>query len=106
MEPVISSWRAPVIHSLNFRLMAAFTIVIIVIIGTVFFFTYHNTRGEISRIGDRLQTEQNRRRETELARYYQLARTWKGVQPQVVQWGTLYILRIILTDNAGIVLAD
>jgi len=95
-----------VTHSLNFRLMAAFTIVIIVIIGTVFFFTYHNTRGEISRIGDRLQTEQNRRLETELARYYQLARTWQGVQPQVVQWGSLYNLRIILTDNAGIVLAD
>ena len=68
-------------HSLNFRLLAAFTLVIIVIIGTVFFFTYRNTRGEISRIGERLQTAQDRRVETELARYYQFAGTWDGVQP-------------------------
>ncbi len=93
-------------HSLTFRLMASFALVIIVIIGTVFFFTYQTTRGEISRIGERLQTAQDRRVETELARYYQFARTWDGVQPQVVQWGNLYNLRIILTDNAGIVLAD
>jgi signal transduction histidine kinase len=95
-----------VTHSLNFRLLAAFTVVIIVIISTVFFFTYRTTRGEISHIGERLQTAQDRRVETELARYYQFARTWEGVQPQVVQWGNLYNLRIILTDSAGIVLAD
>ena len=46
-------------HSLNFRLLAAFTLVIIVIIGTVFFFTYQTTRGEISQIGERLQTAQD-----------------------------------------------
>jgi signal transduction histidine kinase len=86
--------------------MASFALVIIVIIGTIFFFTYQTTRGEISRIGERLQTAQDRRVETELARYYQFARTWDGIQPQVVQWGNLYNLRIILTDNAGIVLAD
>ncbi len=93
-------------HSLNFRLLAAFAVVIIVIMSTVFFFTYRTTRGEISRIGERLQTEQDRRVQTELGRYYYFARTWEGVQPQVVQWGKLYNLRIILTDNAGTVLAD
>lgn len=93
-------------HSLTFRLMASFALVIIVVLGTVFFFTYQTTRGEISRIGERLQTAQDRRVETELARYYQFAKTWDGVQPQLVQWSNLYNLRIILTDNAGIVLAD
>jgi signal transduction histidine kinase len=95
-----------VTHSLNFRLMASFALVIIVIIGTVFFFTYSTTSVEIGRIGERLQTSQDRRVETELARYYQFARTWDAVQPQVIQWGKLYNLRIILTDNAGLVLAD
>jgi signal transduction histidine kinase len=95
-----------VTHSLNFRLLAAFTVIIVLIIGTVFFFTYRNTRSEISRIGERLQTAQDRRLETELARYYQFAKTWEGVQPQVVQWSNLYNLRIILTDNAGTVMAD
>jgi signal transduction histidine kinase len=95
-----------VTRSLNFRLLAAFTVVIIVIIGTVFFFTYRTTSSEISHIGERLQTAQDRRVETELARYYQFAKTWEGVQPQVMQWSTLYDLRIILTDNTGKVMAD
>jgi two-component system sensor histidine kinase BaeS len=86
--------------------MASFALVIIVIIGTVFFFTYQTTRGEIGRIGDRLQMAQDRRVETELARYYQFAGTWDGVQPQLVQWSNLYNMRIVLTDNSGIVLAD
>jgi signal transduction histidine kinase len=95
-----------VTHSLNFRLLAAFTIVIVVIIGTVFFFTYRTTRIEINRIEERLQTAQDRRVQTDLARYYQFAGTWDGVQPQVVQLGKLYNSRIILTDSAGIVLSD
>ncbi len=94
------------IHSLNFRLMAAFTIVIIVIIGTVFFFTYRTTRSEISRIGERIRIAQDREVESELERYYLFARTWEGVQSRVVQWGESYDIRIIVTDNDGIVLAD
>jgi two-component system sensor histidine kinase BaeS len=93
-------------HSLNFRLLAAFALVIVVSIGTVFFFTYRTTRGEINQIETRLQTAQDRRVQTDLARYYQFTGTWDGVQPQVVQMGKLYNSRIILTDNAGIVLAD
>lgn len=88
-------------HSLNFRLLAAFTLVIIVIIGTVFFFTYRNTRGEIGRIEERIQTAQDRRVETELVRYYQLSGTWDGVQTLAAQLAKLYNERIILTNNAG-----
>lgn len=86
--------------------MAAFTIVIIVIIGTVFFFTYRTTRSEISRIGERIRIAQDREVESELERYYLFARTWEGVQSRVVQWGESYDIRIIVTDNEGIVLAD
>ena len=93
-------------HSLNFRLLAAFTLVIIVIIGSVFFFTYRTTRSEISHIGERLELMQDRRVETELSRYYQFTGTWEGVQSLVVQWGNLYGRRIILTDNQDKVVAD
>ncbi len=86
--------------------MASFALVIIAIIGTVFFFTYRTTRMEISRIEERLQSSQDRRVESDLVRYYQYAGTWNGVQPQVVQLGRLYNSRIILTDETGIVLAD
>jgi signal transduction histidine kinase len=95
-----------VTHSLNFRLIASFALVIVVIIGTVFFFTYRTTRGEINRIEERLQTAQDRRIQTDMVRYHQFTGTWNGIQPQVVQMGQLYNARIILTDNAGVVLAD
>lgn len=94
------------IHSLNFRLLAAFAIVIIVVIGSAFFFAYRTMHAEISQIGERVELIQDRRVELELSRYYQLARTWEGVQPFVVQWGKIYGRRIILTDNQGTVVAD
>jgi signal transduction histidine kinase len=95
-----------VIHNLNLRLLAAFALVIVVIFGSVFFFTYRTTRNEISQVGDRLETAQDRRVQTELSRYYQLTGSWDGVQPLVVQWGNLYDRRIILSDNQGTVIAD
>ncbi len=93
-------------HSLNFRLMAAFTLVIIVIIGSAFFFTYRNTSHEISQVGKNLEAIQDRRIELELSRYYQFTGGWEGVQAVVVQWGNMYGRRIILTDKDNTVLAD
>jgi signal transduction histidine kinase len=93
-------------HSLNFRLMAAFTLVIIVTIGSVFIFTYSTTRHEISQVEENLEALQDKRIETELSRYYSYERTWEGVQPIIVQWGNLYGRRIILTDKDDIVVAD
>jgi len=94
------------INNLNFRLIVAFAVVIIVIIGSVFFFTYSTTRNEISQVGDRLETMQDRRVQSELSRYYRIVHTWDGVQPLVVQWGNLYGRRIILTNNDNTVVAD
>jgi signal transduction histidine kinase len=93
-------------HSLNFRLMAAFTLVIIVTIGSVFFFTYRTTRHEIGQAEQRLEQIQDTRIETELSRYYQFTGSWEGVQDIIVQWGNLYGRRIILTDRDNTVLAD
>ena len=78
------------LHSLNFRLLAAFTLVIIVIIGSAFIFAYQTTRGEISRVGERIQLMQDRRVEMELSRFFYYERTWEGIQPFVIQWGNLY----------------
>ncbi len=94
------------IHSLNFRLLVAFGIVIIVIIGSVFFFTYRTTHGEISRFADRVGSMQDKRLELELSRYYEMMNTWEGIQPFVVQLGNLYGKRILVTDNEGTVVAD
>ena len=83
------------IHSLHFRLIAAFALVIIVTIGSVFFFTYRTTRSEISRFGERVEMMQARRVEVELSSYYYRQRGWTGIQPFVAQWGNLYGRRII-----------
>jgi signal transduction histidine kinase len=95
-----------VIHNLNFRLLAAFTLVVIIVIGSVFFFTYRQTRLEISQIAERAQSLQDDRIVQQLSNIYRLTRNWSSVQPFVVQWGELYGRHIILTDNNGIVVAD
>ncbi len=94
------------IHSLHFRLLAAFALVIIVTIGSVFFFTYRTTRGEISRFEERIESMRARRVGFELSSYYYRQGGWEGIQPFVAQWGNLYGRRIILTDTEGVVVAD
>ncbi len=94
------------IHNLNFRLLLAFALVIVVTIGSVFFFTYWTTRSEISQFGERMELMQARRVEAELSTYYYQQGGWEGIQPLVAQWGNLYGRRIILTDSEGTVVAD
>ena len=93
-------------HSLNFRLLAAFTLVIIIIIGSAFFFSYRTTRNELARMGENMEAMQDSRIEAELARYYGFQESWEGVQPLVAQWGSVYGRRIILTDSEKVVVAD
>jgi len=95
-----------VIHNLNFRLLAAFTVVIIVTIGAAFFLTYQNTRNEITQMGERLELNQNKSMQQELSRYFQIVNNWDSIQPFIEQWGQLYQRRIILTDNNNVVVAD
>jgi signal transduction histidine kinase len=95
-----------VIHNLTFRLIASFTLVIIVIFGSVFVFNYYSTRHEISQMADLMAEQQDQRMQNELSNYYQVVNSWDGVQDAIVQWGSFYGRRIILTDAAGIVAAD
>lgn len=94
------------IHNLNLRLLAAFTIVIIVTIGVAFFFTYQTTQNEIVGIGEKLEVNQDTRMQMELSRYYQFFNNWSGVQVFIVQWGQLYERRIILADVNNVIVAD
>jgi len=95
-----------VIHSLRFRLLVAFTLVILITIGTVFFFVSQTTRGEIRRYGERSEQIRFGRVGFELYRYYHEHGGWEGIQPFVEQCGGLYGRRIILTDTDGTVVAD
>jgi hypothetical protein len=95
-----------VTHNLNFRLLVSFTVVIIVTIGTVFFFTYQTTRNEIAQVGESVEMNQNNNVQREISRYYWIVNSWDGVQDVVVQWGNLYGRRIILTDNNNTIVGD
>ena len=94
------------LHSLHLRLLAAFALVIIATIGSVFFFTYQNTRSEISQFGERVEAMRARRVEIDLVSYYYRQGGWAGVQPFVVQWGKFSGQHIVLTDTNYLVVAD
>lgn len=94
------------IHSLRFRLLLAFTLVILVTIGAVFFFINQATQDEIRQFQEQVDRMLARRMEAELSRYYFRQGDWEGIQTYVEQWGNLYEQRIVLTDANGFVAAD
>ncbi len=94
------------IHSLQFRLLLAFTLVIVVTIGAISFFLYQTTRDEISRFEERAERIRASRMADALSHYYYRQGGWEGIQPSVEQWGSLYGQRVVLTDSNGIVVAD
>lgn len=93
-------------HNLNFRILASFTLVIVIILGSVFLLVYRTTRSELAQYEERIEDIQDTRVQAELYNYYKLTRSWDNVQPFVVQWSNLYGRRIILTDKDGTVVAD
>lgn len=94
------------IHNLNFRLLLAFTLVIVVIVGSAFFFAHRNTRIEIERFQQRVEDMQTRRLKDELTSQHLRQGSWEEVQPVVIQWGRLFGRRVILTDISDMVIAD
>jgi len=94
------------IHSLRFRLVVSFTLVILVVIGSVFFFINRATQAEIRQFVELVAQMRAARMEIGLSGYYSQRGDWEGIQPFVEQWGNLYGQRIILTDANGSVVAD
>lgn len=94
------------IHSLRFRLLAAFALVILVTTSMVFFFINEATQGEIRRFEERVGQIRAERMRMELSAYYFQQGNWEGIQPIMEQWGNIYGQRVILADANGIVVAD
>ena len=94
------------INRLQFRFLVAFTVVILITIGSVLFFVNQATQDEIRRFGERVDQMRAGRMEMELSRFYFSHRDWHGIQPFIEQWGNLYEQRIVLTDAEGTVIAD
>lgn len=93
-------------RSLQFRLLAAFGLVILVTIGAVFFLLNRATQNEIRQYEDRVVQARADRMQRDLSLYYISQGDWSGVQPVIQQWSAAYDQRIVLTDSTGVVVAD
>ena len=93
-------------RSLLFRLIAAFSVVIVVALLAVFIFMTRSTAMEFDRIKERLDTQRSSDLRLALTGYYASSGAWTGVQPYVRHIGSMWDWRIIVTDSNGVVVAD
>ena len=94
------------IHNLQFRLLLAFTLVILVAIGTVSLFASYTLRNELHHHEEFTNQIRAERTEHVLSRYFAKNGGWTGIQPLVEQMETLHGRHIVLTDYEGVVIAD
>jgi signal transduction histidine kinase len=95
------------IHSLQFRLLLAFVLVILVAIGTVSIFVLQNTGSELERFDIRAEQNQADRAGFLLSQYYQFNNSsWDGVQTIVEQMATAEGQHIVVTDSTGVIVAN
>ena len=93
-------------RSLQFRLLAAFALVILVTIGTVLFFINQATQSEIRQYEMRVAGMRADRMERDLSLYYLRQGDWDGVEAVIQQWSTMYEQRLVLIDADGVTVAD
>ncbi len=93
-------------HSLLFRLLAGFSIVIITTVGAVFFFLSHSTAAEFEQFTKAVECRRADNLSLQLDNYFIQSGGWDGIQPFIEQMGRIYEWRIIVTDTDGIVVAD
>lgn len=94
------------IHSLWFRLLIAFALVIVVTIGTVYGFVSRGIRGEIERYEEIREQIYIVETQEVLAGHYHDHGSWDGVQYVAGNMSAVSGSRIILTDVAGVVITD
>jgi signal transduction histidine kinase len=94
------------VRSLQFRLLAFFTLIILVTITTVFFFLNNVTVSRIKEYEESQTADLADRMQIALTSYFFQMGNWEGIQMDLVQWGDLYGLRLVITDSQGITVAD
>jgi signal transduction histidine kinase len=95
-----------VIHNVQFRLLMAFILVIIVAIASASFFVARSSWDEIKRYEELTNNIRTSRVISIVSQYYFLNRGWEGVQSLIEQMGTMEEKRIILVDETSIAIAD
>ncbi len=93
-------------NSLQFRLIMAFTLVILLTVGAVFLMMWQATVDQVRQFGHRIDFEIGGRIHFEISNYYSQQGSWDGVQPLVVQLSDQFRHRVVLTDVDGKIIAD
>ena len=93
-------------HSLQFRLLVAFTLVILLTVGSVFFMMWQAAVSQIQQFGERVERMVGTRIQYVITDYYLAHGSWEGVQPLIQQIGEQFRHRIILADADGRIIAD
>jgi len=92
--------------SLQFRLIVAFTLVLILAFGSVNLFVGYAAQREAERFESRLGAARSHRVHQMVSQYYSPQRGWADLQPSLLQAGRLSGRRIIVTNNRGDVVGD
>jgi signal transduction histidine kinase len=95
-----------VIHSLRFRLLISFLLVILVTVGIVSLFMANVSRDQIRLYEANISQARINRAGMMIAGYYSSQGGWEEVQPVVEMLASMEDRRIILTDPQNIVIAD
>lgn len=93
-------------NSLWFRFVAAFMVVILVTVGTLYFFVSRNIAALIEDFQETTQEFQFDQMQTILASHYYVHRGWEGVQSVVEEKSSVLGQHITVTDVDGMVIAD
>jgi hypothetical protein len=84
----------------------AFTLVIVVAIGTVSLFAAYTLSSEVRQYEEQVDQTRFFRAERLLVRHYLDRGGWSSIQPLIEQLSTLYGRRVVLTSSSGTVVAD
>jgi signal transduction histidine kinase len=92
--------------SLQFRLILAFTLVLILAIGSVNLLVGIAAQHEAETFDAHLGEARSARVNQMVSRYYSRQRSWANLQPSLEQAARLSGHRVIVTDNQGVVVGD
>jgi len=96
-----------VIHRLWFRLSVTFAVIILVTVGTIYFFVSQRTGAEIERYQEKTADYRATQVRSSLyVQYWSQNRSWERVQPVVKQTARLSGTHIILVATNGTVIGD
>ncbi|MGD0855376.1 MAG: ATP-binding protein [Dehalococcoidia bacterium] len=93
-------------HTLQFRLLVAFTLVILLTVGVVFFMIWQTTTGQIQKFSDRVEHMVMGRIQFVVMDYYIIHQNWDGIDSLIKEVGEQFNYRIVLTDNTGTIITD